>query len=437
MRYVFIVLLAFVFVSCSSKRTQLQKGEIYDLVTIPQDVHHFSRYIDDNSSGHQIQDTYDKLYFSVWNIEEPLETVDEIKWPFTSYRADNAYGENLQPLKQDFFDAMYENSNFDAFATINKKAISIKYTNIRAFPANRPLLRDPSLAGEGFPFDYLQNSSIAANKPLFVSHYSRDKEWVYVFSSFANGWVKHDEVVYLEKKHTDTIQKAHQVVFTKEDIPLYDMQGNFLFKSRIGMRMPLIDESDAHYTVLAISIYKNGSPLFLNSKISKDIAHKGILRLDKKNLPQIVNEVSKTNYGWGGMYDQRDCSSMLRDLFTPFGIWLPRNSYQQSKIGQVISLKDLSDEEKIARIKKQAVAFQTLLYKKGHIVLYVGTYNDTIVVFHNTWGIKTKKGETDGRIIIGAPIFSSLKLGKDQEDYDEEAEILKNLESMNILTKEN
>jgi hypothetical protein len=152
-------------------------------------------------------------------------------------------------------------------------------------------------------------------------------------------------------------------------------------------------------------------------------------------LSEITKEVSKTNYGWGGMYEQRDCSSMLRDMFTPFGIWLPRNSYQQSKVGKIISLKDMSEEKKIITIKEKAIPFQTLLYKKGHIVLYVGTYNDDIVVFHNTWGIKTKKDGVEGRLIIGRAIFSTLKLGEEQKDYDKSSELLKNMTSMNIITE--
>ena len=61
-------------------------------------------------------------------------------------------------------------------------------------------------------------------------------------------------------------------------------------------------------------------------------------------------------------------------------------------------------------------------------------YND-IVVFHNAWGIKTKKDGIEGRAIIGKTIFSTLRLGKNLKDYDKEGELLRNLKSMNILTE--
>ena len=34
-------------------------------------------------------------------------------------------------------------------------------------------------------------------------------------------------------------------------------------------------------------------------------------------------------YGWGGIDGGRDCSSTIKDLLTPFGIWLPRDSKDQ------------------------------------------------------------------------------------------------------------
>ncbi|MFA6195207.1 MAG: SH3 domain-containing protein [Sulfurimonas sp.] len=443
MRYFFILLAFFLFLGCSSKEnvlkdeSVLKKNEIviHDLVTIPQNVDYYTKSLDDNVSFYEIQKNYEVSYFRIWNIEKPIESVEDIKWPFYAYANQKTFGENLQPLQKFFFDEMYENSNFDAFATLNKRAITLKDSDLRSFPTIRPLLKDPSLAGEGFPFDYLQNSAIYANEPIFASHYSKDREWVYVFSSFASGWIKSDRLVFLEKKYTDIWQKSQQIFLTKEGVPILSTDGAFLYKSRIGMSFALVDEDKDNYIVLSIMAYKNSEPFYKRAKISKEIATKKIYNLNKENLNKIIGEVSKSNYGWGGMYGQRDCSSSLRDIFAPFGIWLPRNSSQQSKVGKNISLKDLTDNEKIALIKEKGLPFQTLLHKKGHIVLYVGTYNDEIIIFHNTWGIKTINNGEEGRVIVGKTVFSTLRLGKELESYDPNAEMLKKITSMNILTQ--
>lgn len=467
MKYVFFILAALVFYGCTTKdikpkesistekeiviehstaelvipsiqtynEIELKDGEVYDLKNVPQNVEYYTKSISSKNILYKIQKEYEKNYFKVWNIKKHPDSLDASRWPFALHKTTNSYGENLQPLSQDFFDKAYKNANFGDYGTKNIRAISLQETNIRAFPTLKPLFRDPSLAGEGYPFDYLQNSTVHANKPLFISHYSKDKEWAFVFTSFTSGWVKSNEIVILNSKYTDMWQKAQQISIIKENVPIYDMNGNFLFKSKVGMMFALVDEDTSTYTILSVSAYKNLKPLFLKSIISKNIAHKGALKLNSDNLSMILKEVSQTHYGWGGLYEQRDCSSMLRDFYAPFGIWLPRNSSKQAAVGKVIKLDSLSESEKVSIIKENATPFETLLYKKGHVMLYVGTYKDKVIIFHNIWGIKTKKDDIEGRIIIGKPIFSTLELGKYQKYYDKDAKLLKKIKSINILTR--
>ncbi|MFT5661281.1 MAG: cell wall-associated NlpC family hydrolase [Sulfurimonas sp.] len=444
MKYISIVLVVSLFTGCvTQENIQLtkeivvkQKSDIIleDLASIPQDVEYYTKNID-TSKLYDIQKNYEASYFSVWNIEKPSESLENIQWPFKSFHASTSYGENLVQLKQDFFDAMYVKSNFEKYSTLNKKALTLKYSNIRAFPTSKPLLRDPSMAGEGFPFDYLQNSAVNANVPLLISHYSSDKQWVFVFTDYTFGWLKTSEVVFIDDVYAQSWQDAQQVKITKEGNALYNEKGEALFDTRIGMMFALVGEDDTSYTILTVSSYKNNKAMFNQSVISKDTASKITLPLSKTNINKIIKEVSKTNYGWGGVYGQRDCSSTLMDLYVPFGISLPRNSSKQAKVGKVLNLKELNDTDKIKFIKKEAIPFQTLLYKKGHIVLYAGIHNDEIVVYQNVWGIRTKKDTKEGRFIIGKPIFSTLKLGSELENYDESAELLKNIESMNTLTR--
>lgn len=436
MKNIFLMLVALVFVSCSTKNDQVSvKTYKNNLLNTSQNVEFYTKELDATSLRYAIQKKYKKKYFSVWNDDKPRDKLSVSNWTFRVFKAGNSYGENLQLLSKDFFDEMLENSDFDNYGTLNKNAITLSLVDIRAFPTSKVLLRDPAKAGEGFPFDYLQNSSLGANKPIFVSHYSKDRAWVYIFSSFTSGWIESSKIVFLKKKYTDKIQKAQQIYIIKENIPLYGKDKEFLFYSRIGVMLPLISEDSDSYTVLAISKHRDAKPYYQSVKLSKSITRKKALRLDRDALSTIMNEVIKSKYGWGGSYGQRDCSSSTRDLYAPFGIWLPRNSSQQAKVGRVIKLENLSDDEKIATIKKEGVPFQTLLYKQGHIVLYVGVVDDEIIIFHNVWGIKTKKDGVEGRKVIGKTIFSTLRLGENTPYNDEEAQILKNLKSMNILTQ--
>jgi cell wall-associated NlpC family hydrolase len=423
----------YIFIITGCSQTVPQKESIYDLSHIPQDVSVYSQGIDKEKISSL--EKYQKYYFKPWNVKKINISLDEAMWAYKIFTPKNSYGANLQPLNQSFFDKITENSNFVNYSTVNKKAITLKQLNIRAFPTDDVVLRDPNKAGEGFPFDYMQNSSVGANKPILISHYSKDEKWAFIQSSFAYGWVKSKDIVLISQQHADAWQAAKQVFFTQDHSPVTDQNKAFLFQSQIGVMLPLINDNNKSITVLSIDRYKGDEAYFRQSTLPKEMSHENILDFNAKNINKIINELSTNIYGWGGMYCQRDCSSTLRDFFAPFGIWLPRNSFMQGKVGKVISFKNMTDEEKIETIKKDAIPFETLLYKRGHIVLYVGTYDDKIVVFHNTWGIKTNKDGKEGRFIIGKPIFSTLTVGKHLKYYDDEESILTQLKSMNIVTQ--
>ena len=414
------------------KKEQKSKEEsVADLKRVSQDVKSYLSEIEPTYISSQ--KSYERAFFQVWNREKIETRLSDALWANKAFDVSNSYGENLQKLKSTFFDRILENANYKRLATFNLQAISLKELNIRAFPTEKPLFLDPSKAGEGFPFDYLQNSTVSANKPLLVSHYSKDREWVFIETSFTFGWVKSREIALLNSKYTKLWQKAKQVFIIKDGVPIYAEDGSFLFHSKIGMMLPLIEENEKSYTVLTITKYKNEKPLYTRSKLSKSVAHLGILEFNQKNIAKILTEIAKSHYGWGGLNSQRDCSSTLRDLYAPFGIWLPRNSYQQSKYGKSISLEGLSDDAKIAKIKKEGTPFRTLLYKKGHIVLYVGVVDGEIIIFQNVWGVKTKKENKEGRFVIGRAVFSTLEIGKNLKYFDRDASLLKNLKSMTKL----
>ena len=444
MKYIYLCLAFFLLNGCAQKTLQVtpsnfskKKSKEIDFIKglsdTSQDVSLYSRNIERGYVSSL--DRYEKMYFKPWNIKTMDISLQNAMWAYKSFNTKNSYGENLQPLSKNFFQKIKENSNFDAYATLNKRAITLIKLNIRAFPTNRPVLRDPDKAGEGFPFDYMQNTTIAANKPIFISHYSKDKEWVFIKSSFAYGWVKSRDIVTIEKKYTDIWQDAQQIFIIKDNEPFYTSEQDFLFKSTLGTMLPLIEEDAKKFHILSIADYKLSEPYYMNTTLKKNFGHNGILKFNAKNINHIMNELLHVNYGWGGMYNQRDCSSTLRDFFAPFGIWLPRNSYQQSKVGHVISFENMSDSQKIATIKEKGVPFETLLYKKGHIVLYVGTINDKIIIFQNVWGVKTMHNGKEGRFIIGKTVFSTLQMGSNLSDFDESASLLKNLKSMNIVTR--
>ncbi|HIC43068.1 MAG TPA: glycoside hydrolase [Sulfurimonas sp.] len=419
----------------SGPKLSFQDSSLRDLKLFPQNISAYLSNFEEREVLLGVQENYDKKYFAPWNYTKTPMSKSKIMWPYSSYTYDKSFGENLKPLDKKWFIDMKNKGNYDEYGCLNAKAISLSYLDLRNFPTHKPVFKDPSQAGEGFPFDYMQNSGVHANEPLFVSHLSTDGKWAYVFTAYAAGWVDKKGIVFLDEKVIKSWQDARQIELIDEFYSVKDINNNFVFRSRVGMRLALVSVKKDYYIALAITGGKDNTPIYKKVKIPFAVAKEGKLILNAKNMEYIVKLMLKSHYSWGGLYEERDCSSTLRDLYAPFGIWLPRNSSEQSKIGKVISLKNLSIEEKKKTIIDKAIPFETLLYKKGHILLYLGVYKGEITVLHNVWGIKTMHNGVEGRNIIGRTIISSLELGKESEGYNPDKAILARLSSMNILTQ--
>jgi len=384
----------------------------------------------DRENLFEVQNSFEMRYFSPWGYIAAPQKVEEVTWPLRAFRG--GYGSNLKPVPPLWFEEMKQQSNFEAYGTINKKAITLKWMDIRAFPTDKPLYKNPALPGEGYPFDLLQNSSVNYNEPIFISHTSKDGAWSYIFTNNVSGWVKSDGITLINDETALMIQKSEKAFLIEDNIALLDNTNRFIAYSRVGMVLPLERVEGDNYYVKAIDT--NSSTKILS--LPKHSAHIGVSRLNKSDLIAIGTQLLKNTYGWGGMYGERDCSSMIRDMMTPFGIWLPRNSSAQARKGDIVSFTELSDDEKLFLIKEKGIPFETIIYLKGHVLLYVGTYQDSVMVMHNVWGVRTldKQGNR-GRHIIGKAVISTLELGADLEDFDPAMKLLSRVESMNIFTQ--
>jgi hypothetical protein len=411
------------------------RSVVADLDQFPQDANAYIHLLHERTKPLEAQAQYDTKYFEPWRYKKPPFALNDILWPFKSYTYEKGFSETLLPHDEAWYLQLSKESNFSAYAQLNQYAVALRYLDVRNFPTHTPFFKNPRQAGEGFPFDYLQNSGINPNEPLYVSHLSLNGKWAYIFTSYVTGWVEVRDIAYLNTQVTSSWMNARQIEITQEQQSIYDIEGHYVFTSRIGMRLPLIARKTDHYIALAITEGKEQGARYTQVKIPFEMGTPHNLLLNRDNLTHVINQLINTHYGWGGYYELRDCSATLRDIFAPFGLWLPRNSKEQSEVGQVISLEGLSNEEKRTKIIQEAVAFETLLYKPGHILLYLGGYKGKIAVLHNVWGVKTRQGEIEGRRVIGKTIISSLDLGSELEDYDQENTLIGTLESMNIITR--
>lgn len=238
-------------------------AEIRDTEPKVNDLEHFAQnitpYVEkngvDKETVYDIQNSFEKHYFSPWSYGPPPIKVEEASWPIRAFKG--GYGSNLRPIPPEWIQEMREQSNFDAFGTLNKKAITLKWMDIRVLPTDKPLYKNPSLPGEGYPFDLLQNSSVDYHEPIFISHTSKDGAWSYIFTNNASGWVKSDTILAVNDTTITLFQTKEKVFITQDNVPLYSLQGKFIVYSRIGMVLPLERVNGDFYQVHSVD--RNGS----------------------------------------------------------------------------------------------------------------------------------------------------------------------------------
>lgn len=420
--YVFLFCLLFFSLCFKSVSWAYQKDEeeIKDIVSLSQNCFYYitgdySDRILNVEAQKNMDNQYNKHYFSPWSQSGPSRGLDSLLWPFKWFPYQKTYGENRRLRLYGWYEKQKENAQIEHFGSQNKKVIVVEEANLRAFPSNEPVFFDFEKAGEGYPFDYGQNTTVKPGDPLFVSHLSEDGAWAFVDSHAVSGWIDTRRIAWITEDQIKMWREYPMGVVIKDNLPLLDNEKHFYAKAKIGTILPIVKHFplQASYEVL-IPVRGLDSNVFFKKIILSDccITPKP-LDFTKWNAAYIASQFMHEPYGWGGGNNRRECSATTQDFFAVFGLWLPRNSKAQASQGISVDVKGLPLIEKEKTVLSQGKPFLTLAALPGHIMLYIGTYHDKPVFLHNLWGIRTLVEEKEGRLIIGRTVITSLEAGNE------------------------
>lgn len=362
---------------------------------------------------------YNALYFAPWHQTEPSSSRDRLTDTFQKFEKNPGYGENGRKHKKSWMKNLRTNAHLDRYPNAGFGAITVDNADLRVLPTHKPFYSRYNMLN-GYPFDKFQESLVSANTPLFISHVTRDKAWFLAETPYATGWISSRSVAFVDADFIKTWERAPYAVFIKDKTPVYDDAGQFLFNAPLGSLFPEMAESTDSIKILVAVADMNKKAVIKTITVTKETAVTKPLKLTPFNMAKVANELINEAYGWGGQYQNRDCSAMLKDLFAPFGIWLPRNSADQAREGGTfIDLSDLSPEDREMMILKHGVPYLTLIWRKGHIMLYIGSHEGTPLIFHNFWGVRTKDFlGRGGRIIVGHAAITTLQPGMELYNID-------------------
>lgn len=427
----FFLLIAFC-CSCAKKpHHSLSPGEqpaIQDLAEFPQNLEPFAINFSPNKrllsdlEQRKLFDSFLNIFYSPWGVRKAATKVRDIK-PF--FRKARGYKLNGVKWTQTEWDAMASNASLNSFPNRAQAGITVRQTNLREMPANEARFTEPVINIKDNPFDYFQYSILWPGMPLFIAHQSLDKAWYYVECPIAGGWVNARDIAFVNDEFKSIYRQKDMAALIRDKIALPAPSSNIGTSSAsskitggIGATFPLAEPVEDGILNIYFPIKNNSDYAeVIEISLSPNDAVKMPLPFTPMNMAKIGNVLMGQSYGWGGTNGDRDCSALMRDIFAPFGIWLPRNSRTQAARGSVISLKGLDAEEKSLKIIRDGIPFISLLGLPGHIALYVGVWHGKPAIYHNAWGVRIiKDGNDDERCVIGKTVITSINPGIELEN---------------------
>lgn len=313
-------------------------------------------------------------------------------------------------------------------------ALTLRECNIRALPTNEIAMEE---IGD-YQFNQFQFTRINPGEALAVIHSSPHGRWSFVASYFVKGWIESQNIALANDKELvmDFCQANPFVIYTGNCGYLYydNKLTRFALKVRMGARLPLIEEGEDYFCLKVPFKSKEGCLSFTKGYVAKDSSIDiGYLSFTQENVARLAFELKGEEYGWGGMFEGRDCSRFIFDIFKCMGVLLPRNSVSQSEAGfSSIDLTNFSVKQKEKVIIEKGIPFATLLGLPGHIMLYLGKEEDRAYVIHSLWAYKERVFFKDRQRKVARVLVSDLYLGKGSK----KGSLLEKLSTMTFLVRE-
>jgi len=413
-------------------------GEVEDLRVLPQDLNAYLRpgmadrpLIPAEQRDMRMED-FRRAWLAPWAQGRPTYTRHQVETIFTRYEKSPAYGAQGMRYGPDSAAGLHAAADLRGYPNFLRKAVTVKNTSLRGMPTPDPRFANPSLPGEGYPFDYLQHTALPPGTPLLVTHASRDGSWFLAESALTFGWLPATDVAFVDEGVAGAFFSGRLAALIREHVSLPEAG----ITAGVGTILPLDAQSGGGLTVLVPVREASGAARLVPAHPAPGTAVVMPMPMTPRNVAAVGNQFMGQPYGWGGLDGKRDCSALTHDLFVPFGIYLPRNSGSQAAAGAEIPLGDLPNEQKESAIVSQGIPFATLIWMKGHIMVYIGQWKGRPLVFHAPWGLHTfGDGGRDGRLVLGRVVVTSLRPGEEVPAVGPQHLLINRVRAMTILAR--
>lgn len=257
-------------------------------------------------------------------------------------------------------------------------AVTVRRCSLRNLPTGEGLF----YFAADRDFDALQETSLDPGEPVIVLHFSANGYFYYVQSVNYSGWISKYDIAFTDKSTWMKYAAPDKFLVVKDKELKLKTAGEFV-SYQLGARIPVQNIQSDTYVIDAPVRGSNGklAPVKLFIRKNNPAVNYGYLPYTSNNLIAGAFKFYGSPYGWGGLKNSVDCSSLVYNIYRSVGIILPRNADEQERTAGIsYKLNSMSESTRNSTIASLPPGAP--LYMDGHCVIYLGQSNDVPYVIH-------------------------------------------------------
>ena len=258
-----------------------------------------------------------------------------------------------------------------------KYAVVVRRSNLRNLPTGEGLF----YFAADKDFDALQETALDPCDPVAVLHTSQNGQFHSVQAGTYSGWISTYDIAFTDRETwLKYVAPEKFVVVVGKSVKLKTWDETVEYQQ--GSRIPLTSVDDKAYVLSVAGRGKDGNLDKVKVKVAKNAAlNEGYLPYTSNNILRSAFKFYGEPYGWGGLKNSVDCSSLIYNAYRTVGIYLPRNAdEQEASAGLHIDFNKMDDATKLTTI--QGLTPGTGLYMDNHCLMYLGKSNGVPFVLH-------------------------------------------------------
>lgn len=304
--------------------------------------------------------------------------------------------------------------------------MAVTRADMRTYPTDDRIFKTAAHSD----LDRFQENALFPADVVAILHASTDGEWLLVQSYNYLAWVQSTaiaigsrEIVFAYKDRPEFVVITGNKVITTYNPHVPEISE---LQLDMGIRLPLARPADvsnnlhgqnpyASYTV-ELPVRNAAGELRLELALiarSADVSV-GYLPYTRDNLISQSFKFLGERYGWGHSYNARDCSGFVAEIYKSFGVYLPRNSGDQSNSAIGRNSRFDGDEQTSRKLEElRSLDIGSLIFIPGHVMMYIGEVDGEPYVIHDVAGLNytSASGEFYSGVLSGVSVTPLLPLG--------------------------